>query len=318
LATIKYAAVTVHADLLALRNNPPSADNRKSEALQKALTDAADAVEQNMKLHETAIEDAISRSKTIVAQTEKKVSALDRQNDKRKIPKTVLKELRAAQEEIDDLVAFAENEAKHLDKSTDELGKPWGDIVKSIAPRGETGIARAVLRLGKSKEALRRLQSDTKAKIAALTADSSSMEELLRQMKGIIANADKAAKADAMATERVEEIKDGCKGVADELEDCTKLGAEIKKQAVANAIDKTTETKIKRFRSGLKDAEKGAKVWEQAQQLLFKTLALNYPKLVEVSKESAVSVNKMMSSLKLVQKLEQDVDKSMKSAGRRV
>jgi chromosome segregation ATPase len=337
---VSYKTVTINKDLRALKGgNNATGKSVFLEIITKAANDAT----SNQKLLEEGVGGLVAKSKVIRESREKIVTTLSRQSKEKKIPKDTMTGVKNAKLEIEALSRQAEEIRAECSRAVEDLlqGK-W----KEQVPEGT-----AVNGMVKAKENLDRALKTASESIQKIRNDADAMDELARQVKGILSDVDKGARAESEANEVVRQINDFCEELAEDLDKLLRFGAGIKDAASAAAAKaasaeetaastaKSAAQKPKLADSGIRQAEKdlaGAKQnlkqaeiglkqlhkdfdesqiefakYEKMQALLVKTLSINYPKVIHVAKDSEASIQGVKRKFVFIRKFEGDCEKAV-------
>jgi chromosome segregation ATPase len=338
--SVSYKTVTIHKDLMGLKNG--NAATEKSETV-KAITKAANDATSNQKLLEDGIGELVAKSKVIRQSKEKIVTTLSRQSKEKKIPKDTMTGVKNAKLEIEVLAQQAEEIRAVCSRAVEDLlqGKWKEQVPDGIAVSG----------MVKAKENLDRTLKTASESIRKIRDDADSMDELVRQVKGILSDTDKAARAESEANDVVRQINEFCEELEKDLDKWLKSGVGIKdalSAALANAasaeetaaataksaakkpkpsdssivkqVEKDlagakkdlvrAEGELKQLHKDLDESQTELAKYEKMQALLVKTLSINYPKVISVSRESEASVQSVKRKFVSVRKFEGECEKA--------
>ena len=223
--TANYKTVTISKDLRALKGNKAT---QRSEYLA-AITKAANDATSNQKLLEVGIGELVAKSKAILQSREKLVTSFSRQSKEKKIPTDTLTGVKNAMSAIEALAQQADDFRTGCSRAVEDLlrGKWKEQVPEGIAMNG----------MVKAKENIDRALQTASESIQKIRDDSAAMDELVRQVKGILSDADKAARAESEANEVVRQITDFCERLAKDLDQWFRFGVGIKDSASAAAAN---------------------------------------------------------------------------------
>jgi hypothetical protein len=274
-STGSYKAITILDDLKRIQTSRTTPE-AQSRAAQEALGNAvANAQSNRAKLDDTIKESAADTKKKRL-KMERVVTDLARQKAEKAIPKGINQQIKAVKTEILQLAEAADDSAARFASANKQLLGPWMAVAEELRV--------ATKALQKESEVVRATPGVIKKALEEMDEDASAMDDLRRQMKGIMDGAEKSAKAGTELSNRIEEIEVECKKVDTFIEGCRKLEKEVRPLLGGNGMLDVKALKragdcISQMGDKLQRARKELEKIEKAWDLLAKIVKLDYPKL---------------------------------------
>lgn len=266
--------VLTELNALAKKNAAP---NAMSDAVKGALRDTAAGRARLA----AAIDKMLKDSGELRKKMEKSVTGLSRQSDSKQVPKTIMKDLRAAQKTIEGYVEEAGQLTGKFDKESKQVKDPdlAGQMKKLSVPDESVKAA------SREKDAIVQQLKLAEAAIAQLDDDNQAVEELIGQTRGIMTNAEDKARVAAEATEVVRHITNSCDSISDGLKDARKKISEIDKLAARASDKRAVDQAVGHLRGlerALQQAKQAMAKVDTTNDVFVKTIKINYPKIVSV------------------------------------
>jgi hypothetical protein len=273
-----YKAITILDDLKRIQTSRTTPD-AQSRLAQEALRNAVANAQGNRAELGDTIKESASDTKKRRSNMERVVTGLARQKAEKTIPKDINQQIKAVKTEILELAEAADDAAVRFASANKQLLGQWVAVAEELLPDRV-----AIKMLQKESEVIKATGGVIKKALEEMDEDASAMDDLLRQMKGIVDGVEKSAKAGTELSNRIEEIQVECKKVDTFIEDVRELEKEISRLLKGNGMLDVKASKragdcISQMGDKLQRAGKELEEIEKAWNLLEKIVKLYYPKL---------------------------------------